>query len=159
MLSHAAPAAPGPSAPVRRAAGLRYYRCHALGSGARPADHAGAAREPVRPGDAGWVPPADLSELADRYVLSASNCPGLRRGRTSRSTSRTASWSCADAGPRKPAAPSGISSSSAARGRSPVRSGSHCRSSRDAITADLADGVLTVVVPKTPPDVRRIDIE
>jgi len=109
------------------------------------------------PATPGWVPPADLSELQDRYVVSL-ELPGLERTDVQ-----------IDVGERV----------MVVHGRRPAQSccpdryqqlepgqGPFSRSFRfalpiepDAITADLSDGVLTVIVPKTSPDVRRIDVE
>ena len=109
------------------------------------------------PATPGWVPPADLSELADRYVLSV-ELPGLQRtdvqidlqeqvlvvhGR------RPAQACCPDRYQQLE------------RGQVPFSRSFQFAVAvvTDAITADLADGVLTVVVPKASPDVHRIDVE
>jgi HSP20 family protein len=97
--------------------------------------------------DPGWVPPVDLSELADRYVLSV-ELPGLARsdvhlnfddGTLTLRGERPGQTCC----PEK--------YQQLERGQ-----GHFARSFRfalpitpDSITADLADGVLTVVVPKS----------
>ncbi len=104
-----------------------------------------------------WVPPVDLAELPDRYVLTV-ELPGLgredvhvepRRGHVDRARARV---------PAPAVRRIGTNSSSAARASSrgsfrfgaPVVAG--------GITADLADGVLTVIVPKSIEN-RRIDVE
>ena len=107
----------------------------------------------------GWVPPVDLSEYGDRYVLTM-ELPGLTREAISVDLDQ------------------GVLS---VRGRRPGQSccperyhqlergqGDFARTFRftepvrgDAITADLADGVLTVVVPKSaaPAGGRLINVE
>ena len=105
----------------------------------------------------GWVPPVDLSEVTDCYVLTA-ELPGLTRKdvevdfQNGLLTLR---------GQRPALASSPERYQQLERGQ-----GQFSRSFRfsdpvdpDAITADLADGVLTVVVPKMPgPSGRRIDV-
>lgn len=104
----------------------------------------------------GWVPAADLCELADRYVLSV-ELPGLQRDDVQ-----------LDFGDN------GL----VLRGQRPGQSccperyqqlergqGHFSRSFRFAhpvdaagITADLVDGVLTVIVPKQASDTRQLEI-
>jgi HSP20 family protein len=105
----------------------------------------------------GWVPPADLSELADRYVLTI-ELPGLHRDDVQldyRDNSlvlrgqRPGASCCPD---RYLQLERGQGQFSRAfRFAHPIAS--------SAITADLVDGILTVVVPKADPDSRRLDIE
>jgi HSP20 family protein len=98
------------------------------------------------PGPTGWAPPVDLYETDDRYVITA-ELPGLTRedvhiqvvdGRLSLSGARSEAASHCEQYHR------------VERGH-----GSFSRSFQipqpievDAITADLKDGVLTVIVPK-----------
>ncbi len=110
------------------------------------------------PATPGWVPAADLCEVADRYVLTL-ELPGLTR---------------------EDVALEVRDNTLTLRGRRPLQGapderyqqlerghGQFARSFRfeepvstQAVTADLADGVLTVVVPKIAPTaVRRIEIE
>ena len=109
------------------------------------------------PATPGWVPPADLCELADRYVLTI-ELPGLARddvhldfqeGLLVLRGRRPGQTCCPERYQQLE------------RGQGPFsrsfRFGSSI--SADAITADLADGVLTVVVPKAAPDLHRIDVE
>src|SRR4051794_29945135 len=109
------------------------------------------------PATPGWVPPADLSEQLDRYVVSL-ELPGLERTDVQIDVQervvvvhgrRPAQSCCPDRYQQLE------------RGQGPFsRSFQFALPIEpDGITADLADGVLTVVVPKTAPDVRRIDIE
>jgi HSP20 family protein len=100
------------------------------------------------PGPSGWVPPVDLHETDERYVITA-EVPGLRRddlqihfhdGRLTLSGTRR----------ERPVACEQYHR--VERGH-----GSFSRSFQlpqpvtvDGITADLTDGVLTVVVPKAP---------
>lgn len=107
------------------------------------------------PDTSGWVPPVDLHETADRYVLVA-ELPGLQPG---------------DA---RIAVHDGRLTLSGARREGPACQqyhrierghGAFSRTFQlplpvdvDAITADLQDGVLTVTVPKIPDAPRRIRI-
>ena len=104
----------------------------------------------------GWVPPADLCELADRYVLTV-ELPGLRRDDVQVDYDGGALI---------------VSGQRPARSCCPERyqqlergQGQFSRAFRLAhavasagISADLVDGVLTVVIPKTGEDVRRLEI-
>jgi HSP20 family protein len=105
----------------------------------------------------GWVPPADLCELADRYVLTV-ELPGLRREDVQldfRDNSivlrgqRPALSCCPD---RYHQLERGQGQFSRAfRFAHPIAGAN--------ITADLVDGVLTIVVPKTGQDIRQLDID
>jgi len=104
----------------------------------------------------GWVPPVDLSEQGDRYVLTV-EIPGLKRedvqieftdGTLTVRGQRPGQSCCPDRYQQLE------------RGQ-----GQFARSFRfglpvsaDAITADLADGVLTVALPKAGTDGHRIAI-
>ncbi|MBM3817491.1 MAG: Hsp20/alpha crystallin family protein [Acidimicrobiia bacterium] len=109
------------------------------------------------PGPAGWVPPVDLHETPDRYVITA-ELPGLRRedldiqmhdGQITISGVRREREAVCEQYHR------------VERGH-----GSFSRTFHlpvpvdvDAISADLRDGVLTVTCPKTgEPAARRISI-
>ncbi len=100
------------------------------------------------PGPAGWVPPVDLHETGDRYVVTA-ELPGLKREdveihvHDSRVTL---------SGVRHERAAPCEQYHRIERGH-----GSFSRTFElpvavlaDEITADLKDGVLTVVIPKSP---------
>jgi len=107
----------------------------------------------------GWVPPADLCELPDRYVLTI-ELPGLRRddvqldydnGTLVLRGQRPGQMCCPE---RYQQLERGQGQFSRAfRFALPVAA--------HAITADLADGVLTVTIPKAggEPDGRRVEIE
>jgi HSP20 family protein len=102
-----------------------------------------------------WVPPVDLAEQEDRYSI-AMELPGLAREDV---TLEYADQVLTLRGVR-PAEPSPGRYHQLERGQ-----GTFARSFRfsmpvaaDGITADLADGVLTVVVPKVAPDRRRIEV-
>jgi HSP20 family protein len=107
----------------------------------------------------GWTPPVDLYETAQAYVLTA-ELPGLRRDQieihadASRLVIRGQRDSSAGG------APSCEQYHRVERG--------HGRFSRaftlpepidiDAITADLTDGLLTVTIPKTAAESRRVNV-
>ena len=103
-----------------------------------------------------WMPAADLAELPDRYVLTV-ELPGLGREDVhidvdeQTLTVRGARRGVACPSDRYQQLERGQGEFSRAfRFGGPVASG--------AIKADLADGVLTIVVPKVS-DARRIDVE
>ena len=108
------------------------------------------------PATPGWVPPADLCELSDRYVLTI-ELPGLMRDDVQLDVrdgvlvlrGRRPSHACCPERYQQLERGQGAFSRSF-RFTSSI--------SADAITADLADGVLTVVVPKLEPDARRIEV-
>jgi HSP20 family protein len=105
----------------------------------------------------GWVPPVDLAEFGDRYVLTA-EVPGLARSDVSIDVhddtltirgQRPGQVCCPERYHQLERGQGAFSRSF--RFATPVAA--------DAITAELADGVLTIVVPKTVPSVRRIRVE
>ena len=107
----------------------------------------------------GWVPPADLCELDDRYVLTI-ELPGLRRDDAQLDYDNGV---LVLKGQRPPQSCSPERYQQLERGQ-----GQFSRAFRfalpvlvQAITADLADGVLTVTIPKAPADAegRRLEIE
>jgi HSP20 family protein len=103
----------------------------------------------------GWVPPVDLAELDDRFVLTI-ELPGLSRGDVTvdyRDEVLTVH------GIRPGDDPSAERYQQLERGQGPFsRSFRFAVPIADgAITADLVDGVLTIVAPKAA-GVRRIDI-
>jgi HSP20 family protein len=109
------------------------------------------------PGPAGWVPPVDLHETADRYVITA-ELPGLRRedldiqmqeGQITISGVRRERDAVCEQYHR------------VERGHGSFSRTFHLPVPVDisAISADLRDGVLTVTCPKTgEPAGRRISI-
>jgi len=106
----------------------------------------------------GWVPPVDLSELPDRYVLTA-ELPGLERadgtlkfddGTLTIRGQRSGGQCCPERYQQLERGQGQFSRSF--QFAVPIVS--------DKITADLVDGVLTVVVPKSDAaDVRRIRVD
>jgi HSP20 family protein len=100
------------------------------------------------PGPSGWVPPVDLHELDDRYVITA-ELPGLRRqdvqihfqdGRVTLAGVRRERSGPCEQYHRIERGHGGFSRTF----ELPVPV------AVDDIAADLADGVLTVVIPKSP---------
>ncbi|MEO8070887.1 MAG: Hsp20/alpha crystallin family protein [Acidobacteriota bacterium] len=103
----------------------------------------------------GWVPPVDLLELDDRYVLTV-ELPGLERSDVEIHFDQPV-LTIRGTRPTEPSCPERYQQLE--RGQGPFS-----RSFRfalpvagTAITADLAAGVLTVVIPKAPSG-RRIDV-
>lgn len=103
----------------------------------------------------GWVPPVDLAELDDRYLV-AMELPGLTRGDVA---IEFADQVLTIRGTRA-AEPSPDRYHQLERGQ-----GAFSRSFRfgapvvaDGITADFVAGVLSIVVPKVAVDRRRIEV-
>ncbi len=105
----------------------------------------------------GWVPPVDVAEFEDRYVVTI-ELPGLKRsdvridlaGATlTVSGSRNGQPCCPERYQRLERGQGAFSRSF--RFTAPIRS--------DAVQADLSDGVLTIVAPKDAPDRRRIEVD
>jgi HSP20 family protein len=110
------------------------------------------------PGPAGWAPPIDVSETADRYVITA-ELPGISQediqihindGRLTLSGERRERDRPCEQYHRVERGHGGFSRTF----QLPVPVDA------DAVTADLHDGVLTVTCPKVPqdPSVKRIRI-
>ena len=110
------------------------------------------------PGPAGWAPPIDVSETADRYVITA-ELPGINQediqihindGRLTLSGERRERDRPCEQYHRVERGHGGFSRTF----QLPVPVDA------DAVTADLHDGVLTVTCPKVPqdPSVKRIRI-
>ena len=106
----------------------------------------------------GWVPPIDVFETADRYVIAA-ELPGLDRNQIelamedSRLTIRG----------QRVGGPSGtdVHYHQVERGHGTFSRTFEFADKVDAerVSADLTDGVLTVTVPKVPPPpVRKIEV-
>ena len=105
----------------------------------------------------GWVPPADLSELPDRYVLTI-ELPGLHRDDVQLDY-RDNSLVLRGQRPGLSCCPERYLQLERGQGQ-------FSRAFRfahpivdSAITADLVDGILTVVIPKAQPDRHSLDIE
>ena len=110
------------------------------------------------PGPAGWAPPIDVSETADRYVITA-ELPGINQediqihindGRLTLSGERRERDRPCEQYHRVERGHGGFTRTF----QLPVPVDA------DAVTADLHDGVLTVTCPKVPqdPSVKRIRI-
>jgi HSP20 family protein len=105
----------------------------------------------------GWVPPADLCELPDRFVLTV-ELPGLAREHVTLDI-RDGVLVLRGRRPGQACCPERYHQLERGHGQ-------FSRSFRFAqpvasseITADLADGVLTIVVPKAGQDVTRLAVE
>ena len=104
----------------------------------------------------GWVPAVDLHELQDRYVVTI-EVPGLSRGDLQIEfrddallvSGERPGLGCSDQYQQLERGHGAFSRSF--RFSQPVNS--------EAVTADLADGVLTVNVPKAQSSGRRIEVE
>ncbi|MGH9257084.1 MAG: Hsp20/alpha crystallin family protein [Vicinamibacterales bacterium] len=112
--------------------------------------------ERFAPGPAGWVPPFDLHETPDRYVLTA-EVPGLQRDDVQ---VQLHEGRLTVSGARHERAVACEQYHRVERGH-----GSFSRTfdlpapvDRERIAADLRDGVLTITCPKAEPDVRRIRV-
>jgi HSP20 family protein len=108
-------------------------------------------------GASGWVPPVDVQEAEDRYVITA-ELPGLTREDLQIQVQDNR---VAIAGVRREHVATCEQFHRIERGHGTFSRTFELpiRVAADAITADLQDGVLTVVLPKSPEDApRRIRI-
>ena len=104
----------------------------------------------------GWVPPVDLFERSDRYVLSV-ELPGMTRedvniegnGDTVVVSGQRPGQSCCPDRYQQLERGQGFFSRSF-RFALPIDT--------NAIDAELADGVLTITIPKTHPTAMRVDV-
>ncbi|HQX82030.1 MAG TPA: Hsp20/alpha crystallin family protein [Vicinamibacterales bacterium] len=104
----------------------------------------------------GWIPAADLYETADRFVLTV-ELPGLERSDVNLAY---AADTLTVAGRRPtPAACERYQQFERAQGAFARRFRFAVPIEPDQITADLADGVLTVTIPKAPAGRRPSTIE
>ncbi len=105
----------------------------------------------------GWVPAADLCEVADRFLLTI-ELPGVERADIEiafATDTLTVSGKRPDPEPCER-----YQQFERAQGRFSRSFRFALSVDADAITADLTDGVLTVTIPKAgSTDVRRIDVE
>ena len=105
----------------------------------------------------GWVPPADLCELPDRFLLTI-ELPGLSRGDVSLDY-RDGVLVLRGQRPGQTCCPERYHQLERGHGQ-------FSRSFRftqpvaaDAIAAELVDGVLTIIIPKAGQDATRLEIE
>ena len=106
----------------------------------------------------GWVPPVDLSEFGDRYVLSV-ELPGLDRNDVTLSFDN---GTLTIRGQRPGADCCPERYQQLERGQGPFSRSFQFAVpvASDSIAADLTDGVLTITVPKThAADARRIRVD
>jgi len=104
----------------------------------------------------GWVPPVDLSEQADRYVLTV-EIPGLKREDVQIEFS-DGTLTVRGQRPGQSCCPDRYQQLERGQGQFARSFRFGLPVSGDAITADLADGVLTVALPKAGLDGHRIEI-
>jgi HSP20 family protein len=104
----------------------------------------------------GWVPPADLSELADRYIL-AIELPGLRRDDVTLDYQEGVVI-LRGRRPGQTCCPERYQQLERGQGNFSRVFRFAERIAPDRITADLAEGVLTIVIPKAVEGESRIDV-
>ena len=109
------------------------------------------------PATPGWVPPADLSELTDRFVLSV-ELPGLQRTDV-QIDFRENVLILRGRRPGQTCCPERYQQLERGQGQFSRSFQFGVPITPDAITADLTDGILTVVVPKAAAEARRLDVE
>jgi HSP20 family protein len=105
----------------------------------------------------GWVPPADLCELDDRYVLSI-ELPGLQRSDVTLDF-RDGMLLLRGQRPGQTCCPERYQQLERGQGQFRRTFRFAHPVAGDRITADLVNGVLTVVIPKGSPDVSRLEVE
>ena len=105
---------------------------------------------------AGWVPPVDLVERDDRYVLTI-ELPGLTREQVSLDYSDQV-LTVRGARPGQSCCPERYQQLERGQGRFSRAFRFSVPVASADITADMRDGVLTVIVPKTVVNRRRIEV-
>jgi HSP20 family protein len=106
----------------------------------------------------GWVPPVDLAELGDRYVLTI-ELPGLHRDHV-KIDFDSGTLTVHGQRPGQSCCPERYHQLERGQGQFSRAFRFAAAVVPDAITADLADGVLTVIVPKSNgTDTRHITVE
>jgi HSP20 family protein len=105
----------------------------------------------------GWAPPADLCELSDRYVL-AIELPGLQRDDVHLDY-QDGTLVLRGHRPARACGPERYQQLERGQGEFSRAFQFAHPILPDGITADLLDGVLTVVIPKTGADAHRVAIE
>jgi HSP20 family protein len=108
------------------------------------------------PGPAGWVPPVDLHESSEHYVLTA-EVPGLQRADVQ---IQMHDGHLTVSGVRRERNVPCEQYHRVERGHGSFSRTFHLALpvDPDRIVADIRDGVLTITCPKTEPEVRRIQI-
>jgi HSP20 family protein len=108
------------------------------------------------PGPAGWVPPVDVHETADAYVVTA-ELPGLQREDVD---IQVHDDHLTISGARREPEAACEQFHRVERGHGSFSRTFHLPLPVEAerITADLRDGVLTIICPKAPEAARRITI-
>jgi len=104
----------------------------------------------------GWVPPVDLTEIEDRYTITV-ELPGLNRSDVQLDYLEPV-LTIKGARPAQDCCPERYQQLERGQGQFSRSFRFALPVQADAITADLVDGVLTIVVPKTAGDRRRIDV-
>ncbi len=105
----------------------------------------------------GWVPPADLSETADRYLLTI-EVPGLERDDVSIDL-QDGTLLVRGQRPAQACCPERYQQLERGQGQFSRSFRFAELVSEDGITADLADGILTIVVPKSQSTARQLEVE
>lgn len=104
----------------------------------------------------GWVPPVDLVERDDRYILTV-ELPGLSRDQVALEYSDQV-LIIRGARPGQTCCPERYQQLERGQGRFSRAFQFSVPVDSTGITADMRDGVLTVVIPKTAVNRRRIDV-
>ena len=104
----------------------------------------------------GWVPPADLIETADHYTLTV-EVPGLRRDDV-HIDCQEQTITIAGHRPAQPICPERYEQLERGQGQFARTFRFALPVDPDSITATLADGVLTITVPKRAPGVKQIPV-
>jgi HSP20 family protein len=104
----------------------------------------------------GWVPPADLVEYPDRYVLSV-ECPGLRREHV-RLDFDQGLLTVRGETPGQTCCPERYQQLERGQGQFSRSFRFAVPVASDRIDADLVDGVLTITIPKVPVETHQIAV-
>ena len=104
----------------------------------------------------GWVPPVDLSEQGDRYILTL-EIPGLKREDVQIEFTE-GTLTVRGQRPGQSCCPDRYQQLERGQGQFARSFRFGLPVSADAISADLSDGVLTIALPKAGVDGQRIEI-
>jgi len=107
-----------------------------------------------------WTPPIDVYETADRYVVAA-EVPGMTREQIEIAVEDSRLIIRGHRRDKTAAGGSEIHFHQMERGHGPFARSFEFASKIDAaaVTADLADGILTITLPKAaPPPLRKIEV-